>query len=41
MAQTNPAKFRMNGVKLKKVQKHVKNIKNNLLSGQLYDNFLD
>jgi len=41
MAQTNPAKYNITTKKLKKVMKFCQRIYQNILSGTLYDNYLD
>lgn len=41
MAQTNPVKYKITNKDLKKLMKFVQKIYANILSGQLYDNYLD
>ena len=41
MAGTNPSKYRTTAKDLKKLMKFVQKIYQNILSGQLYDNYLD
>lgn len=41
MAQTNPAKYNITSKKLKRVMKFCQRIYQNILSGNLYDNYLD
>lgn len=40
-AQTNPEKFKINGKQLKKVIKFCQRIYQNILSGNLFDNYLE